>query len=101
MFTADRLLETTQRTGTADNDLNAIRNMGAIPEGYAVNHYLTDSNAFFITTDIPNGMKMFERTALETSMDGDFDTGNLRFKARERYQFGVSDFRGIYGSPGA
>jgi len=101
MFTADRLLETTQRTGTADNDLNAIRNMGAIPEGYAVNHYLTDSNAFFITTDIPNGMKMFERTALETSMDGDFDTGNVRYKARERYSFGVSDPLGIYGSPGS
>ena len=101
MFTADRLLETTQRTNTADNDINAIRNMGAIPEGYAVNHYLTDSNAFFLTTDIPNGMKMFERTALETSMDGDFDTGNVRYKARERYSFGVSDPLGIYGSPGS
>ena len=101
MFVADRLLETTQRVGTADNDINAIRNMGAIPGGYAVNHYLTDSNAFFLLTDIPNGMKMFERTALETSMDGDFDTGNVRYKARERYSFGVSDPLGIYGSPGS
>tara|TARA_R110000796_G_scaffold174678_1_gene291671 strand:- start:328 stop:1236 length:909 start_codon:yes stop_codon:yes gene_type:complete len=101
MFTADRLLETTQRTSTADNDINAIRNMGAIPGGYSVNHYLTDSNAFFLLTDIPNGMKMFERTALETSMDGDFDTGNVRYKARERYSFGVSDPLGIYGSPGS
>ena len=101
MFTADRLLETNQRVSTADNDINAIRNMGAIPEGYAVNHYLTDSNAFFILTDIPNGMKHFERTALETSMDGDFDTGNVRYKARERYSFGVSDPLGIYGSPGS
>tara|TARA_R100001369_G_scaffold51612_1_gene78468 strand:- start:286 stop:1194 length:909 start_codon:yes stop_codon:yes gene_type:complete len=101
MFVADRLLETAQRVGTADNDINAIRNMGAIPGGYAVNHYLTDSNAFFLLTDIPNGMKMFERTALETSMDGDFDTGNVRYKARERYSFGVSDPLGIYGSPGS
>lgn len=101
MFTADRLLQTTQRVGTADNDINAIRNMGAIPEGYSVNHYLTDTNAFFLLTDIPNGMKHFERTALETSMDGDFDTGNVRYKARERYSFGVSDPLGIYGSPGA
>ena len=101
MFTADRLLETTQRVATADNDINAIRNMGAIPEGYSVNHYLTDTNAFYLLTDIPNGMKHFERTALETSMDGDFDTGNVRYKARERYSFGVSDPLGIYGSPGA
>jgi hypothetical protein len=101
MFTADRLLETAQRVGTADNDLNAIRNMGAIPEGYAVNHYLTDSNAFFIITDVPNGMKHFNRTPLETSMDGDFDTGNVRYKSRERYSFGVSDPLGIYGSPGS
>ena len=100
MFTANRLLETTQRVGTADNDINAIRNMGAIPEGYSVNHYLTDSNAFFIITDVPNGMKHFQRTALETSMDGDFDTGNVRYKSRERYSFGVSDPLGIYGSPG-
>ena len=101
MFTADRLLETAQRTGTADNDLNAIRNMGAIPGGYAVNHYLTDTNAFFLMTDIPNGMKMFERTALETSMDGDFDTGNVRYKARERYSFGFSNPRCVFGSQGA
>ena len=101
MFTADRLLETTQRVGTADNDINAIRNMGAIPEGYAVNHYLTDNNAFFLITDVPNGMKHFQRTPLETSMDGDFDTGNVRYKSRERYSFGVSDPLGIYGSPGS
>jgi hypothetical protein len=101
MFTADRLLETTQRVATADNDINAIRNLGAIPDGYSVNHYLTDTNAFFIITDIPNGLKMFERTPLETSMDGDFDTGNVRYKARERYSFGVSDPLGIYGSPGS
>jgi hypothetical protein len=100
MFTAERLLETAQRVSTADNDINAIRNMGAIPGGYAVNHYLTDTNAFFLMTDVPNGMKHFERTALETSMDGDFDTGNVRYKARERYSFGVSDPLGIYGSPG-
>lgn len=101
MFTAERLLETTQRVATADNDINAIRNMGAIPGGYSVNHYLTDSNAFFLITDVPNGMKHFQRTAMETSMDGDFDTGNVRYKARERYSFGVSDPLGIYGSPGA
>ena len=100
-FVAERLLESQLRTGTADNDINAIRNMGAIPEGYAVNHYLTDTNAFYILTDIPNGMKHFERTSLETSMDGDFDTGNVRYKARERYSFGVSDPLGIYGSPGS
>ena len=101
MFTAERLLETTQRVATSDNDINAIRNMGAIPQGYAVNHYLTDSNAFYLITDVPNGMKMFERMPLETSMDGDFDTGNVRYKARERYSFGVSDPLGIYGSPGS
>lgn len=101
MFTAERLLETTQRTATADNDINAIRNMGSITGGYAVNHYLTDNNAFFLITDVPNGMKHFQRTAMETSMDGDFDTGNVRYKARERYSFGVSDPLGIYGSPGA
>jgi hypothetical protein len=100
MFVATRLLETEGRVGTADNDINALRNNGSIPEGYSVNHYLTDSNAFFIITDVPNGMKHFERTALETSMDGDFDTGNVRYKARERYSFGVSDPLGIYGSPG-
>ena len=99
-FVATRLLESAGRTGTADNDLNAIRNNGSIPEGYMVNHYLTDTNAFFLITDVPNGMKHFERTPLETSMDGDFDTGNVRYKARERYSFGVSDPLGVYGSPG-
>jgi hypothetical protein len=99
-FVATRLLESAGRVGTADNDINAIRNNGAIPEGYMVNHYLTDSNAFFVITDVPNGMKHFERTPLETSMDGDFDTGNVRYKARERYSFGVSDPLGVYGSPG-
>tara|TARA_R100000900_G_scaffold146140_2_gene134512 strand:- start:953 stop:1891 length:939 start_codon:yes stop_codon:yes gene_type:complete len=99
-FVATRLLETDGRVGTADNDINALRNNGSIPEGYSVNHYLTDTNAFFVITDIPNGMKHFERTALETSMDGDFDTGNVRYKARERYSFGVSDPLGVYGSPG-
>jgi len=101
MFVATRLLETEGRVGTADNDLNALRNNGSIPEGYAVNHFLTDNDAWFLTTDVPNGMKHFQRTALETSMDGDFDTGNVRYKARERYSFGVSDPLGIYGSPGA
>lgn len=101
MFTADRLLESTLRTGTADNDINAIRNMGAIPGGYAVNHYLTDPDAWFLITDVPNGMKHFQRVAMTTTMDGDFNTGNVRYKARERYSFGVSDPLGIYGSPGA
>ena len=101
MFVATRLLQTELRTGTADNDTNALRSNGSIPEGYRVNHYLTDTDAFFITTDIPNGMKHFERTAMATSMDGDFDTGNVRYKARERYSFGVSDPLGIFGSPGA
>ena len=101
MFTAERLMETANRVATADNDINAIRSLGAIPEGYAVNHYLTDTNAFFIITDVPNGMKHFTRAALATSMDGDFDTGNVRYKARERYSFGVSDPLGVYGSPGS
>ena len=101
MFVATRLLKTELRTGTADNDTNALRANGSIPEGYRVNHYLTDTDAFFITTDIPNGMKHFERTTMATSMDGDFDTGNVRYKARERYSFGVSDPLGIFGSPGA
>ena len=101
MFVATRLLQTELRTGTADNDTNALRSNGSIPEGYRVNHYLTDTDAFFITTDIPNGMKHFERTAMATSMDGDFDTGNVRYKARERYSFGVSDPLGMFGSPGA
>ena len=100
-FVATRILESEFRTGTADNDLNAIRSNGAIPEGYVVNHYLTDTNAFFLTTDVPDGMKHFVRAPMTTSMDGDFDTGNVRYKARERYSFGVSDPLGIFGSPGA
>jgi hypothetical protein len=100
-FVATRLLDTDGRVGTADNDINALRNNGSIPEGYAVNHYLTDSNAWFLTTDIPNGLKHFTRSPMSTSMDADFDTGNSRYKARERYSFGVSDPLGIYGSPGA
>lgn len=101
MFVATRLLETDLRVGTADNDINAIRSNGSIPEGYRVNHYLTDNDAFFLTTDVPNGMKHFVRTAMQTSMDGDFDTGNVRYKARERYSFGVSDWRCVFGTPGA
>ena len=101
MFVATRLLQTEQRTGTADNDINALRSNGSIPEGFVVNHYLTDTDAFFLTTDVPNGMKMFVRTPMATSMDGDFDTGNVRYKARERYSFGVSDPLGMFGSPGA
>ena len=100
-FTADRLMASALRTGTADNDINAIRNMGMIPEGYVVNHFLTDVNAFFIKTDAPNGLKHFTRTALSTNMEGDFDTGNVRYKARERYSFGFSDPRGIFGTSGA
>ena len=99
-FTAERLMKSEGRTATADNDINAIRSMGMVPQGYRVNNFLTDPNAFFIITDVPNGMKHFIRTPIKTAMEGDFDTGNLRFKARERYQFGVSDFRGIFGSPG-
>jgi hypothetical protein len=101
MFVATRLLETELRVGTADNDINAIKSNGSIPEGYTVNHFLTDPNAWFLTTDVPNGMKHFVRTPLSTSMDGDFDTGNARYKARERYSFGVSDPLGIFGSPGS
>lgn len=100
MFIAQRLLKTEGRVGTADNDINAVRSMGVIPGGFSVNHYLTDTNAWFITTDIPNGLKYFVRTPMSTSMDGDFDTGNARYKARERYSFGVSDALGIFGSPG-
>ena len=100
-FTADRILKSTLRVGTADNDINAVRNMGMVPQGYAVNHYLTDPDAFFIKTDAPNGMKMFQRVGISTGFEGDFDTGNVRYKARERYSFGFSDPRGIYGSPGA
>lgn len=100
-FVATRVLETEGRVGTADNDLNALRNNGSIPEGYSINHYLTDADAWFLITDCPNGMKHFERVPLATSMDGDFDTGNVRYKARERYSFGVSDPLGVYGSSGA
>ena len=99
-FTAERLMKSEGRVATADNDINALRSMGMVPQGYRVNNFLTDPNAFFIITDVPNGMKHFVRTPIKTAMEGDFDTGNLRFKARERYQFGVSDFRGIFGSPG-
>jgi hypothetical protein len=100
MFTADRILKSTLRVGTADNDINAIRNMGMVPQGYTVNHFLTDPDAFFIKTDAPNGMKGFTRVAIKTGFEGDFDTGNVRYKARERYSFGFSDPRGIFGSPG-
>jgi hypothetical protein len=100
-FTADRLMNSAGRVGTADNDINALRNMGMIPGGYSINHYLTDTDAFYLITDVPNGMKHFERAPLTTKMEGDFDTGNVRYKARERYVFGVSDPRGIFASPGA
>jgi hypothetical protein len=100
-FVADRLTQSTLRVGTADNDINATRNMGMVPEGYTVNHYLTDPDAFFIKTDIPNGFKLFQRSPIRTSMEGDFDTGNVRYKARERYSFGFSDPRCVFGSPGA
>ena len=100
-FVAERLMASNLRSGTADNDVNAVRNMGMLPEGYVVNHFLTDPDAFFIKTDAPNGFKHFERAPLRTSMEGDFDTGNVRYKARERYSFGVSDPRCVFGSPGA
>jgi hypothetical protein len=100
-FTAERILKTPQRVGTSDNDINAMASMGMIPQGYRVNHYLTDTDAFFIMTDAPNGLKQFVRAPIKTAMEGDFDTGNVRFKARERYSFGFSDPRGIFGSPGA
>ena len=100
-FVAERLLKTELRVSTADNDINALKSMGSIPEGYAVNHYLTDTNAWFLMTDVPNGLKHFVRTPMQTGMDADFDTGNSRYKARERYSFGVSDPLGIFGSPGA
>jgi hypothetical protein len=100
-FTAERLMKSQGRTGTADNDINAIVSMGMVPQGYRVNNYLTDSDAFYIITDVPNGMKMFTRAPLTTAMEGDFDTGNVRYKARERYSFGVSDPRGIFGVEGA
>ena len=100
-FVATRLLETELRVGTTDNDINALKNNGSIPDGYTINHFLTDTNAWFLTTDVPNGMKHFVRTPLSNSMDGDFDTGNVRYKARERYSFGWSDPLGMYGSQGA
>ena len=100
-FVADRLLESTLRPGSADNDVNAMRNMGLLPQGYVVNHYLTDTDAFFVKTDAPRGFVHFERMPMSTKMEGDFDTGNVRFKARERYSYGYSDPRCVYGSPGA
>ncbi len=99
-FTAERLMASAGRVGTADNDINAIKSMGMIPQGYSVNNYVTDTDAFYIITDVPNGMKHFQRTPLSTKMEGDFDTGNVRYKARERYVFGVSDYRGIFASSG-
>jgi len=101
MFVATRLLETELRVGTTDNDINALKNNGSVPEGYTVNHYLTDNNGWFLLTDVPNGLKHFVRTPIQNSMDADFDTGNSRYKSRERYSFGVSDPLGIFGSPGA
>ena len=100
-FTAERLMKSQGRVGTADNDINAIASMGMVPQGYRVNNFLTDPDAFYIITDVPNGMKYFDRAAIKTAMEGDFDTGNVRYKARERYSFGVSDYRGIFASPGA
>jgi hypothetical protein len=100
-FNAERLMKSQGRTQTADNDINAINSMGMIPQGYRVNNFLTDADSWYIITDVPNGMKMFSRTPLTTSMEGDFDTGNVRYKARERYAFGASDFRGIFGCEGA
>ena len=100
-FTAERLMKSQGRVGTADNDINAIVSMGMVPQGYRVNNFLTDPDACYIITDVPNGMKYFERAAIKTAMEGDFDTGNVRYKARERYSFGVSDYRGIFASPGA
>jgi len=101
VFTAERIMKSTNRVATADNDINAIRNMGMLPQGYVVNNFLTDTDAWFIKTDAPNGMKMFNRVSMKTAFEGDFDTGNVRYKARERYSFGYSDPRGMYGSPGA
>jgi len=100
-FTAERILKSTGRVGTADNDINALSSKGMISQGYVVNNFLTDDDAFFIKTDVPNGLKHFTRAAIKTAMEGDFDTGNMRYKARERYSFGFSDWRGIFGSPGA
>ena len=100
-FTAERLMKSQGRVGTADNDINAIVSMGMVPQGYRVNNFLTDTDAFYIITDVPNGMKYFDRASIKTAMEGDFDTGNVRYKARERYSFGVSDYRGIFGVEGA
>jgi hypothetical protein len=100
-FVAERLTKTANRVGTSDNDINAVQSMGMMPQGFVVNNFLTDTNAFFIKTDVPNGLKHFQRAALKTAMEGDFDTGNMRYKARERYSFGVSDWRGIFGSAGS
>ena len=100
-FIAERVLNSNLRPGTADNDTNALKSMGMLPEGAVVNHFLTDTDAFFVKTDAPNGFKLFQRTAIKTAMEGDFDTGNMRFKARERYSFGVSDWRSVIGTPGA
>ena len=100
-FTAERLMKTAQRVGTADNDINAVKSMGMIPQGYVVNNFLTDTDAWFVKTDAPNGLKHFQRTPVSTKMEGDFETGNVKYKARERYSFGWSDWRGIFGSPGA
>ena len=100
-FTAERIMKSPARVGTSDNDLNAIASKGMIPQGYVVNNFLTDTDAFFIKTDVPNGLKMFERAPIKTAMEGDFDTGNVRYKARERYSFGFSDWRGMFASPGA
>ena len=101
VFVADRLLQTPGRVGTSDNDINSIRNQGMIPDGYVVNHYLTDTDAYFLKTDCPDGFKYFERSPMQTALEGDFDTGNMRYKARERYSFGYSNFRAVYGSQGA
>ena len=101
VFVAERILNSQLRTGTADNDINAVASMGMVPQGYRVNNFLTDTDSWYIITDVPNGMKMFQRAALKTAMEGDFDTGNVRYKARERYSFGVSDPRGIFGVEGA
>jgi hypothetical protein len=100
-FVADRLLQTPGRVGTSDNDINSIKNQGMIPDGYVVNHYLTDTDAFFLKTDCPDGFKYFERSPMQTALEGDFDTGNMRYKARERYSFGYSNFRAVFGSQGA
>jgi len=100
-FVADRLLQTPGRVGTSDNDINAIKNMGMVPEGYVVNNYLTDTDAWFLKTDCPDGFKHFERSPMQTSLEGDFDTGNMRYKARERYSFGYSNWRAVFASQGA